>query len=254
MVDSVDACTPHTRDQAECPDRGFLPMSSSPHRVSFRALTFFPNLSSYVLRISPKRFGVTFRGIEFPYPYIMADDAADQESEAFSLATFSDPSKPRARPPSHDPDPEELSAAATEIVSEPVCKRCFKLGNDVWNPDILEQRDYTILAPRSSPVEDVAMSAREGCPGCEIIAWALEPYVQQVQEDGGQVIVSFGHTTKWMNDRFIYYGKLLSQPKNRHRIELVIKKTPFRSIESSPARSSSMCNFEGVPDRMLQSC
>ena len=175
-------------------------------------------------------------------------EADDQESEAISLATPSSRKRKRTAPFASG----EPSVAAAEILPESVCRMCLNLGNEVWDLGYCERHSLGMVhGARRMPLEDVAIAAKQGCPGCEIIAWALKPYVKQLQ-NSGQVFVSFDHIGEATSRRLSYRNRLPS-PATSHTW-ITIKKSPPQSVRDTFLWTNSKCGFKAVSESIPQPC
>jgi len=174
-------------------------------------------------------------------------EADDQESEAFSLATS--PSRKRKRTAPFVSG--ESSVAAAEVLPETICQVCLNLGNEVWDPGYRERHGLGTCGPHSKPVWEVAITAQRGCPGCEIIAWALEPYMERLQDKGQQVDIDIGRAGQMFMGVLTYSCRKSSE--DGLWLKLVLKSTPFEFIESARPHSNSKCDYDAISEPTLQS-
>jgi hypothetical protein len=182
----------------------------------------------------------------------MSDRWGDEEPEAFSLATPSSPRKMRTLSATS----EASSAAVAGVLPESICPVCFNLGNEIWDENYCKRHGIEGFlwgnGPRPQPIKSVAMRAQEGCPGCEIIAWVLDPYTKRLQDEGREVKVTLIDSLYLYGPRLLYFSS-----KSRglqSRIALVIRSVPFEFSEGALPRSNSRCHFEPVSEPILQPC
>jgi hypothetical protein len=177
----------------------------------------------------------------------MADEADDVEPEALSLTTSSSP----RRTLTISATSEESSAAVAEALPKSICPVCSNLGNEIWDENYCTRQgiDYFSQKWARKRINYDAIRAQEGCSGCEILAWALEPYRKQFQDEGLQVGVYLGEEP--MHCLTYFSSKSAASPKG---IDLVIGSIPLDSSEGALPRSNSRCDFEPVPEPILQPC
>lgn len=81
-------------------------------------------------------------------------------------------------------------------------------------------------------VQEVARRRKEGCPGCDVVSWALEPYFEQVLQQGYEVRLYInGHA--WINYAHDRHGSsaVRNTPKTMElKISGVPKRTPGTSV------------------------
>ena len=165
----------------------------------------------------------------------MADEAGAQESKAFSLATPS--CHKRTRTLSSNSAKPFLSTA--EVLPETICRVCLNLGNEVWDPSYREKHGLGECKPHHIPVSDVAITAEEGCSGCKIIAWALEPYMERLQKCGGQVDVHFRSAVEDPPGQLAYFIHAIARKGELFRVALIINRTPTEDTDNFPTRANS---------------
>jgi len=70
-------------------------------------------------------------------------------------------------------------ADGSRVSPDSICPICLNLGQQVWNE--LYREEYGLGEPERHlmPADDVCRTAMQGCSGCQIIAWALEPFMKQ---------------------------------------------------------------------------
>ena len=147
---------------------------------------------------------------------------------------------------------EVFSSFRAEVRSGSICRICLNLGNEVWDLGYRERHNLGMAyGAHRKPVEDVAIAAQQGCPGCEIIAWALEPYMKQLQ-GSGQVVVSFDHIGEATSNILIYRNHLPS-PAISNTV-VTIKESPPKPGPDNHLWTNSKCGFKAVSEPILQPC
>jgi len=190
---------------------------------------------------------VPLRGIRLPHRCTMADEAGDQETEPFSVT-------PRSSPIITLPSPSsswETPDFDTEVIPGSICRGCFDLGNEIWDHDYGERHGLVPERPHYIPAEEVTVAAQKGCLGCEIIAWALEPYMEQIQNCEGEVSVHLRSFANVLPTDLVYRSR--SRWTSEFRRALVIRRTPPELVENPPARSNGRwCHLDAVAGLQLQ--
>lgn len=150
------------------------------------------------------------------------------------------PSTPELEPEStrlsHDP-PQTFTFERVRLEDSPpwICPLCLNLGNEVWDPDYRQKYRLGLYREHLEPAKRVVRSAEKGCKGCEVIAWILEPYMGQLEEQGGKVCLLFGGgLTSFHGELFrrnlTYSG---SEPSNNQVDQLFVKKLPAEHGENA---------------------
>jgi hypothetical protein len=127
-----------------------------------------------------------------------------------------------------------------EVRPKPICPLCRHLGQEVWDPEYRDKHGIGEPSRHLMPAQDVYRAAAQGCSGCEIIAWVLEPYMAQIEGQGKTVRLYFEKSyfnILGARESHIleFYGSELSIDSVLATIE--IKSTPYWMIEGAFPRS-----------------
>ncbi|KAG9192869.1 hypothetical protein G6011_11603 [Alternaria panax] len=154
----------------------------------------------------------------------MTYEASVEQSEESSPALLS--SSAKTRPSS--PGPSQLPSIKAEVSPESICRVCLNLGNEIWDLDYRKKHNLPKPPKHIVPAKDVVIAAEQGCSGCEIIAWVLEPYMARLEEESSKVLIKFGFDYSLIFGGFFrdlcYHGGV--KPTEKCVTELVIKSTP----------------------------
>jgi len=83
-------------------------------------------------------------------------------------------------------------AAGLKVLPESICPLCLNLGNEVWDADYRKKYGLRSYLRRYNSAKDVICNAKQGCSGCEVVAWALKPYFRWMKEQNGDIVLRIG--------------------------------------------------------------
>jgi len=122
-------------------------------------------------------------------------------------------------------------ADGSRVSPDSICPVCLNLGQQVWNE--LYREEYGLGEPERHlmPADNVYRTAMQGCSGCEIIAWALEPFMRQPDDVEQKLRICFD---KWYYpvtggiafQRLEFY--IGSLPMDKVFTEIAIKHVPYK--------------------------
>lgn len=125
-----------------------------------------------------------------------------------------------------------------------ICPVCINLGNEVWDTEYSKKngisREYVTHIIYAT---EALLAAKKGCSGCQIIAWALEPYMAQLEAGRARVLFEFYSLPSGS-------GSVHVVPENNmfphDDLKLVLKTSPYKLSKKAFTRSKSKSYLKTV--------
>jgi hypothetical protein len=139
------------------------------------------------------------------------------------------------------PDPSRVFSTGS------ICPVCINLGNEAWDPKYREKQGTKGVVYNWHTIYDTQiLSADEKeCSGCQIIAWALEPYMALLEVEGARLRIHI-RTPSRTNGGFIIKSKDGDSFHIQELLALVLKVSPYKLREETSALSESRSCVETV--------
>jgi hypothetical protein len=117
------------------------------------------------------------------------DVTSDDEKEEFNLDTISRKYRDESPDSFNSFDRFDLPDLPDHLAP---CPMCHNLGNHLWDHHLWDRalrKSYGIrkFSYHRKHAGQVLFTADQGCSGCKIIAWAMEPYMVKLKSQGGSV-------------------------------------------------------------------
>jgi len=255
LPDEVD---PHARDEAELclpqPHFNFSPLGLSSLVSSTLSRSYY---TSYFLFILLILFRISLCCIRKLHLSATMVEAARRRSRLLNLARSLNPLKTRKPLPSspryaavewlstatedqittgHNDAgvsrsldaPSRTLAAGIKAFPNTICPVCLNFFQELWNEEDRDDHEFDEPTGHLMPTKHVYRAATQGCSGCEIIAWVLEPYEMQLDGSRKKVRIFFD---KWYYPKsggseffkLEFYGGF--EPANAVHAEITIRST-----------------------------
>lgn len=185
----------------------------------------------------------------------MLNEADSEQSQDFSLVTILSSVKMRW------PNLSQLTATKAEVLPDSICPVCLNLGNEVWDPDYRKRHGLGSPGRHFKSTKEVFHNAKQGCSGCEVIAWALEPYRSQIERQNDRIFqITIGDDQRDRIDSDIFsrnlvYGGCGVRKDSAHAdVVVVIRRTHHEPGEGTSPRSKGGCYLGSIDGLTLQIC
>lgn len=142
--------------------------------------------------------------------------------------TATEPSRETIRPLRDSP---QSSIAGAEILPQSICPVCLNLGNEVWDTKYRKKHKLKRWEYHSHRISrtEVLSATKKSCSGCQIIVWALEPYMALLETREAYVNLNFNDLPGC--SLFVVPDNWYGNVDGYLRVEL--KSSPFKLREES---------------------